>query len=997
MTKIIDMKKYLELTSDSSSSLHSSFDSVHQKLDQWLLRFPFSDDHSIFNDLTILFLLASKKYLDHRTSNHLFRLILSIHVIQKKLLHKTTFFPHQRHLEVRWIPANLFFPFSKKAVLGCLIGYNAMDQYEVFDEKNVVLALQKYLPQLRLVEESSYRHPSQHTNMHMFYFEIEKEDGSSFSLLEQTLLKNHLKEKVKRSILRLSPSIFMGLNDEETYKNTVVLNQEIQSLKDLPQAYITLDQQTGKEVIFLVNLVQVSPFHRFSLKERFFDCQFVSERVVTVRHLENHPIQAHIFRLHLPRHASLLRSDGSLDFHVARQRVVALILNAIGEFRDYNGGILIKQREQLEGFKENFDEIASQDSELIESFFYGLTPLEKQVVLPQETLSKLFNYFMKGRKEVLSNGSHDAFKSYYDDEKVFLVVHGRHPSLKTTILDLLQTLPDTPTDMAYNFIETTEGIFFNCVLPDTGKNTTQTFIESLQHSLSNWRLRWKERQCLRIALECSLVSLDPRIGGESVSGDILKLLFERLTRFNQKGQIENALAESIEVSPNLLNYTFRLRSVYWHDGSPLTAYDFEYAWKSIISPDFETSFSYFFYPIKNAKEAKEGKVSLDQVGIQVLDERTLKIELIHPTPYFLQMTAHPLYSPIHRFIDQRKPQWPYQCGKNYPCNGPFQLKINQPSQGYQLVINPFYWDASQMALDQITFTQMTPTQALQAFQRKEVDWVGNPLGSWHPSYNTFNVGREGKVISFPNTWVCWCVMNVSHPPFHNHKLRQAFAHAIQRALLVSDAFLPINPAYSPLLPHHKTSSQFRFPEYDPEKAMQLFQEALEEMHLRKEDLPPFSITYLEQGIREYTASCLKNQFKECFGIDCELSPLPWNKTFHRLTHEKYQMGIMHWINWVDDPIYTLNSFRSAAKQKVNFSRWKNSDFERYLDLSEREANPFQRSLHLLKAEEILTQAVPIIPLFYQPSQALIKNGLEGFHVNPCGSFDLTKTYLKKDQ
>ncbi|MGA8163491.1 MAG: peptide ABC transporter substrate-binding protein, partial [Waddliaceae bacterium] len=571
-----------------------------------------------------------------------------------------------------------------------------------------------------------------------------------------------------------------------------------------------------------------------------------------------------------------------------------------------------------------------------------------------------------------------------------------HASLKTAILSLFQTLSHKPADMAYNFIETAVGLFFNCVLLDNDKSTAQTFIESLQHTLNKWRQKRKEKQCLKIALECSLVSLDPRIGGESISGDMLKLLFEGLTRFNQKGQIENALAKSIEVSSNLLEYTFRLRTAYWNDGSPLTAHDFEYAWKTILSPDFDTAFIYFFYPIKYAKEAKEGKASVDQIGIHAIDDRTLKVELMHPTSYFLQMTAHTLYSPVHRFIAQRHPQWPYQCGTNYPCNGPFQLKINQPGQGYQLVKNPFYWEADQIPLDQITLTHMRPTQAVRAFQQKEVDWMGSPFGSWHASYNAFSIAKRGKVLAFPNTWVCWCLMNTSSPPFHNHKLRQAFAYAVQRSPIVSGVFLPITPAYSPLLPQHQTSSQLKYPDYDPDKAFQLFHEALEEMNLKKDDLPPFKMIYLEHGMREYTASCLKRQFEECFGIGCELHPLPWNEVFHRMTQGTYQMGVIHWISWLDDPISVLNGFRSAANQKVNFSRCESPDFEHYLDLSERELNPFQRSVYLTKAEETLIQEVPIIPLFYQPGQALVKDGLEGIYRNPCGSFNITRIYHTKE-
>ena len=112
----------------------------------------------------------------------------------------------------------------------------------------------------------------------------------------------------------------------------------------------------------------------------FAQLNYTSQKVIVARHLDNHPIEAHIFTLRLARDPSLLRSDGSLDFYSARQKITALIFSAIGEFRDYNGGIIIKQQELLQRLKEKFPEITAQDPELLETFFYALTPLEKQAV-----------------------------------------------------------------------------------------------------------------------------------------------------------------------------------------------------------------------------------------------------------------------------------------------------------------------------------------------------------------------------------------------------------------------------------------------------------------------------------------------------------------------------------------------------------------------------------------------------------------------------------------
>ena len=817
---MIDLKPYLELSKEISTdivptSFHPSFYPSYEKLKKWLKRFPHTADETIFNDLLILYLLASKKYLDHRSSTHLFRIALSVHLMQKELLRSSTFLPHQRHLEIRWLPTALTFPFSSKKVLGCLIGFNVMDRYEVFDEENILLALQKNIPQLRLVKESAYCHNSQHKNLKIFYLEIEKKNATAFSLVDRKLLQNNLKDKVKNSIQMLSPTIFMGHNEEEIYKNILVLSQEIRSLQDLPQAYITLNQQTGKEIVFRVTLVYISPFHRLSLKERFFNSLFVSERVATVRSIENRPIEAHIFNLHLPREPALLRSDGSLDFYAARQKVTSLMKAAIGEFRDYNGGIIIKQQELLLEFKERFPAIAEKDPELMEGFFYALNPLEKQAVLNQDTLADLFGYYLEERKVKLPKDSYYSLKIEENCGKKFIIVHGESSLVNQTITNILQEQPLRNLDIAYNILDTAEGVFFNCVVLQEDAKGADYFIQALRQTLHHWQKKMKERQVLKIGLEYSLVSLDPRIGGEVVSGDILRLLFEGLTRFNQNGHIENGVAESITVSSDGKDYLFKLRPSLWNDGSPVSAYDFEYAWKKILSPDFKTAFAYLFYPIKNAKEAKEGKVAADQVGIHVVDDRTLKIELKYPTPYFLQSLANPLYSPVHRLIDQHHPEWPYQSEKNYPCNGPFQIKINQPNQGYQLVKNPFYWDASHISLDQIILTMMHPSQGIQAFQRKEIDWVGNPFGGFYSSYSE---GKDSRIISLPNSWVCWCVFNTMHPPFNHPKLRQAFAYAIHRAKLVTNAFIPLNPAFSPLLPHYSDNHYTLFPDWNPEKA-----------------------------------------------------------------------------------------------------------------------------------------------------------------------------------
>jgi oligopeptide transport system substrate-binding protein len=523
------------------------------------------------------------------------------------------------------------------------------------------------------------------------------------------------------------------------------------------------------------------------------------------------------------------------------------------------------------------------------------------------------------------------------------------------------------------------------------EKNVEPLLYSFQQVLNRWNQNEKNQQVLRIAAEYLPYSLDPRIGGEMISGAMLRLLFEGLTRFDHNGAVENALAQLIDISPCQTQYTFQLRISFWNDGSPVTAYDFEYAWKKILSPSFKTAFAIFFYHIKKAKEAKEGKISLEQVGIEVIDDRTLRVELEHPTPYFLQLTAFPIYSPVHRLIDQRYPQWPYQCEKNYPCNGPFQLKMQVPNQRYQFVKNPLYWNVNEIRLDKIVIKQMNTYQAAQAFQKNELDWIGNPLGGWHPSYVA---GKDDNVLSFPNSNICWCVFNTQSLLFRNKKLREAIALIIDRSQLCSHAFLPLTPAFSILSPHLNASNSL-FPSQDIDKARCLFAEALNELDIPREKFSPITLTFHQQGISACVAPRLKQQIEEHLGVECQLLPYSWDQFFSQLTEGRCQISIFNWALWMNEPIFTLNAFR-FAKEEINVSKWENAEFQQLLDISEKEINPFQRSSHLLQAEKILSREMPVIPLFCQPSQVLAK---KQWHMSKpfAGLFDLSGTYKQKEE
>src|SRR5690606_31052205 len=98
-----------------------------------------------------------------------------------------------------------------------------------------------------------------------------------------------------------------------------------------------------------------------------------------------------------------------------------------------------------------------------------------------------------------------------------------------------------------------------------------------------------------------------------------------------------------EVSEDGLTYTFKLRDANWSDGTPVTAHDFEYAWKRALDPETASQYAFILYYIKNAEAYNAGEAEADDVGVKALDDKTLEVELERSVPYFLSLTAFATY------------------------------------------------------------------------------------------------------------------------------------------------------------------------------------------------------------------------------------------------------------------------------------------------------------------------------------------------------------------
>lgn len=959
-------------------------------------RFPHKIDETIFKKVDLLFVLTSDEFKEQRSQKHLLKILFFLFFVQKSLRRSVTFFGEKRHLQFRLMPTTLKFPFGSKSALGLLVGICLFDKQEIFEEKHLLLAVQKFLPHVQIIKGSLFLHHDAEDSIRLIYVEFEKKGGGSFSVEEISLLKRELSEELQSRVEKNTPSLFMVRNEEEVMKNILLLGRELDQAPDIPEMIINFEKQLPEALSFTVILVRAVKegcqpleeiFHKFTANALFY-----LERSQIIGYLEGkYPKEATVFRLEIPLEESFFRADFSINFFLARQRVKSIIAQAIGPIRDFNGGMMLKQGELLSRLKEEFKHIDEKNPLLIENFFYALSPIEKQATLPFNILCYFFEMFLEAAHGKPLNEELPFEWKVSDEEKnLFVVIRSDNFNLFKKLENEIGFL-NVKQNLVFFKINLKNFSVIGFIHKKKSSEISYDFLQKIKKGIDSWKEEYQNRQIARLAIRYIPTSFDPRVGGDENSRLLLKMLFEGLMRIGKNGKPELALAESVTISSDKKTYLFHLRPSVWSDGCPLVAYDFEYAWKRILSPQFQTQFVMIFYLIKNARFVKEGKLSIDEVGIKALNDHLLQVDLEYPAPYFLELIALPLFSPISHKKDKIHPNWAFQDGDAYICNGPFCLKKKNISYGYEFVKNPHYWDAEAVSLDQIQIRKIKDSSAYEMFGKGSIDWIGRLFPYWDP---TCAKQYHNKMKSYPSPKLSWCVFNTHQFPFNNPKIRKALSFAIDKNKLISyldyeDAI----PASSPL-PQSHILSEKQTPQFNLEHAIRLFQEGLEETGLKKENFPAITLLFPSFVLHEKTAQFIRQQWMEYFNITCEIAFYEWPELFPKICQGDYQISLMTWTSWINDPIYTLNYFK-YANEGINFSKWENPRFKQLLDLSDQTIDEIERLKLLKEAEKILIDELPVSALFFERSQCLSQDHFQVFCDPIYGYPDFKWAYIDR--
>lgn len=490
-------------------------------------------------------------------------------------------------------------------------------------------------------------------------------------------------------------------------------------------------------------------------------------------------------------------------------------------------------------------------------------------------------------------------------------------------------------------------------------------------------------------------NIDPRKGSDWISSVMHFNLFEGLIRLNPDGSLTPAQAESVDISTDLLVYTFHLRKTFWSNGEPVTAQDFEMSWKKILSPDFPAPNAHLLYPIKNAERAKKGEVPVEDVGIRSIDDKTLVVTLQYPVPYFLNLISFSTFFPVSYKIDTQVSDWTSDATPSFVSNGPFSLESWKHHNEMILQKNPLYWNRQSVQLDQIAISMIADgNTALHMFENGELDIIGLGI-SPIPTEALTKYAKKGLIHlnHFPGTTIL--CFNLDKFPFNNLLIRKAFAYALNRKDIVENITgAEGSVAQEIISPGLKNGISSSFLEDgNIFLAQQYLAAGLKELGLSLQEFPAITYSYTSTGTNHALAQAIQQQLAQHLGISIQLDRSDYKTLLEKLSTRTYTLAQSSWVAQYRDPMNILERFKYKSNIK-NYPGWENPVFIQLLNKSILDRTPEERLKTLELAEAILIQEMPLVPLYHWSSAFMVQPYISGYETSPDGVFDYSHLQIK---
>ncbi|MCX7920766.1 MAG: peptide ABC transporter substrate-binding protein [Clostridia bacterium] len=495
-------------------------------------------------------------------------------------------------------------------------------------------------------------------------------------------------------------------------------------------------------------------------------------------------------------------------------------------------------------------------------------------------------------------------------------------------------------------------------------------------------------------------TIDPALNTSADGSIYLVHTFEGLTKVGSDGKTIAGAAKEWKISDDGLKYTFTIRDdAKWSDGKPVTAQDFEYAWKRALDPATASDYATQLYYLKNGEEFNQGKAKADDVGVKAKDEKTLEVDLKVPTVYFLDLTNFPTYFPVRKdIIEKYKDKWT-QSAESYISNGAYKMTEWKHNAEIVMTLNENYWDKKDIKIKEIHW-KLTDDHAaaLNAFESGEHDFNDGQV----PTEEFPKLIADGKTTPVNELGVNAVVLNVNKAPVNDLKVRKALSLAIDRKFIVEKVqrggqktavgFVPYG------MPGLDTAKDFRteagaesyFTETaDIEGAKKLLAEA---GYPEGKGLPEIEYSNNTNAVNNKLAEALQEQWAK-IGVKAKISNMEWSVFIPYRQEKKHTIARYSWSGDYMDPMTFMDIWLTGNGN--NDSGWSNKEYDSLIAEAKSTNDQAKRMAALHKAEKILMEELPVIPISYRLKNSLVNPKLKGVYQNPLGQVFFHYAYWEK--
>ena len=491
-----------------------------------------------------------------------------------------------------------------------------------------------------------------------------------------------------------------------------------------------------------------------------------------------------------------------------------------------------------------------------------------------------------------------------------------------------------------------------------------------------------EKQILYLGNGTEPQDLDPHVVTGVPESKILMALLEGLVIRHPNGLSPlPGIAEKWNVSNDGKTYTFFLRdNAIWSNGDSVTANDFVYSWRRMLTPSLGSKYPDMLYDVIGAEDFNKGLLKdFSKVGVKALDIGTLEVSLRNPAPYFLELLCHYTTRPVHRptiekfgEIDSLGSQWTRPG--NFVGNGPFKLSSWELNKLLVVKKSLTYWDADNVQLNEIHFFPVDNATREDLMFRSGKLHVTSTVPQEKIEVYKEKYPENLKIDPYYGTY--YYRFNTNKEPFDDKLVRQALSLSIDRKQIVdkvqkggqAEAFSFTPPDKNAFYPSTKL-------EYDPVRARELLVQAGYE----EGTFPSFELLYNTSEGHQKLAQAIQQMWKKNLNVDVTLTNTDWKVYLSKMSIGDFSVARAGWIGDYVDPKSFLDMMVTGRGN--NQTGWSSNRYDSLLLKGANSSSQEERFSFFDEAEHILMDELPVLPIYTYTRIYMLHPDVQGWDSN----------------